>query len=68
MVTGTRLMVFILIWLNQSQNLLSDLKTPFFMVTLLYFCKPGILTVENTGLFPWRYSIGCASASSPETS
>src|ERR1700744_1896710 len=44
-VTGTRWIVFILILLNQSQNLLSPLNTPFFMVTLLNFFSPGILIV-----------------------
>ena len=54
MVTGVRLMVFILISLNQSQNLLSLLNTPFFIVTSLYFLMPGILTTLNCGLSPCR--------------
>src|SRR5882672_196704 len=58
MVMGTRLMVFNLIWLYQAQNLLSLAKIPFFRVTLPDFLMPGIFTVENTGLFPARYSIG----------
>src|SRR5690554_2619927 len=53
-------MVFILILVYQSQNLLSLLKTPFFMVTLLFLTIPGILMVENMGLFPCLYSICCA--------
>src|SRR6476469_3598120 len=59
MVTGTRLITFSLIWLYQSQNLLSLAKTPFFKVTLPVFLIPGIFSVENSGLLPARYSIGC---------
>src|SRR6185437_1721693 len=67
-VTGTRLIVFILIWLNQSQNLLSPLNVPFFMVTLPTFFRPGILITENSGLSPWRYLISSDWISRPETS
>ena len=54
--------------MNQSQNLLSLLNTPFFMVTLPYFLMPGIFTTEKVLLSPARYSIGCDSTSRPLTS
>ena len=62
-VTSSRCIVFIFILLNQSNNLLSALKTSFFRLTLLVFFRPGILIFEKTGLLPCRYSITCASIS-----
>src|SRR4051812_36323297 len=59
--TGPRLMAFVLIWLNQVQNWVSALNTPFFMVTLPALMIPGILMTEKAGLLPWRYSTGCAA-------
>ena len=67
-VTSSRCIVFIFILLNQSNNLLSALKTPFFRLTLLVFFSPGILIFEKTGLLPCRYSITWASISRPDTS
>lgn len=67
-VIGDRSIEFIFIRLNQSQNGLSDLNTPFFMMMLPCFLIPGIFETEDSGLSPWRYSMGWASTSRPETS
>ena len=54
----SRVLVFIAILLNQSQNLSPLVKTPFLIVTEPSFVMPGIFTTEKTGLLPARYSIG----------
>nr|AJP77062.1 putative tail tube protein [Pedobacter sp. SI-33] len=59
---------FILISACQSQKVLSFTKIPRFMVTLPYFTKPGIFSVEKSGLLLLRYLITWFSTSNPDTS